>query len=549
MNWEKVFTNLKRLSLVLLLFVLVTVGVQAEESMGTPEAKAEYIKGEALMGKGSYPEAAEFFRKAIEIDPNYGEAHSNFLFTYRQMPKPPSSAEYKKYRDAKTITLIEIYNQWIKKSPKVAGFYFGLGDIYKETNLKLATQNLNKALKLDQKFARAWQSFALIADVSGDVKKQIEYYKKAAESAPDNPAYLFYYANTLENIDFPLFEKVSLQVAEKFPTHMRGAQALYWLGNHSLKNPQKAEMYLNKLLKQYPVNDFSWSSSGAGMLFRLHSKHSPEKALALAEEMVKTFKDENSKKMWQTAADYQKSVNQAKDLMKNNKHAEAFAILDKLTVPRFLLASDSQQLKNEALEGSGQVQTAYDNLVKQLVKAPTDNLRTIVNRLGTKLGKNQTQIEADVWQALDASLKPAKPFKLVNYATKKEVNLEDYRGKVVMINFWYPYCGPCRGENPSLDKVQKKIGRDKFEILAINVHTDEDEYVLPYLKGMKFDFVPLRGSQEFAEKDWNAYGYPTNYLIDPQGRMTARLGNVVGEENEHIFELQIRMMLERAGKK
>src|SRR5262249_40325514 len=120
-----------------------------------------------------------------------------------------------------------------------------------------------------------------------------------------------------------------------------------------------------------------------------------------------------------------------------------------------------------------------------------------------------------------------------------------YRGKVVLVSFWYPYCGPCRGENPSLQKVLRKVGPDQFVILAVNVHPPEDEFVLPYLKGNRFDFVPLRGNEEL-EKEWDVPGYPTSFLIDPQGRTIHRLvGPLRNAADERRFELQIRLLLER----
>ncbi|MBK7600313.1 MAG: TlpA family protein disulfide reductase [Acidobacteria bacterium] len=115
----------------------------------------------------------------------------------------------------------------------------------------------------------------------------------------------------------------------------------------------------------------------------------------------------------------------------------------------------------------------------------------------------------------------------------------------MLLNFWYPFCGPCRGENPSLQKVLKRVGMDKFAILAVNVYPAEDKFVMPYMKGNAFDFVPLHGNEEFAEKEWGARGYPTNFLIDPQGRTIYRLGPMRGEAEERRFELQIRLLLDR----
>ncbi len=531
-------------SFTLLLFIFAGPGANAEESKGTPEARVELVKGEKLAEKGEMGAAVEAFGKAIELDPNFARAHDSFIETTRMYLGPEIQPEgYEKYRAAQTGKLIGIYSKWAKKYPKTPSIFWGLAQLYETDNYAKAKANLEIALKLDPKFARAWQTFALIADVSGDPKKQTEYYKRAADSEPGDPSYLFYYGNTLRRTDPVRFEKISIEVADKFPTHFRGAQALYWLGYETSSSPDKSRSVLERLIRQYPVNDFSWSASGAQLLYGVYSKDEPEKALSFASDLAKQFKDEADKKTWQGIADYQQTINEAAGSIKEGKFASASAVLEKVVAPRSIGSNDLEFMKIEALVGAGQFQTAYDNTVKQFVKAPTDKLAAKMNVLGAKLGKTPVAIEKDLKMLLDAQLKPAKTLKLYNYATGKEVSLEDFRGKVVLLNFWYPYCGPCRGENPTLDRVQRKVGRDKFVILAVNVHPPEDEYVMPYMKGMKFDFVPLRGSSEFAEKEWAARGYPTNYLIDPEGRVGPRVGSVVGAEQERTFELQIRLML------
>jgi thiol-disulfide isomerase/thioredoxin len=154
-------------------------------------------------------------------------------------------------------------------------------------------------------------------------------------------------------------------------------------------------------------------------------------------------------------------------------------------------------------------------------------------------------VSADVRNALEAKAKPVKEFTLARYGDEKKMSLSDYRGKVVLLNFWYPFCGPCRGENPELQMVLAKYGPDNFVILAVNVHPEEDKFVLPYINGNKFGFIPLRGNLEFAEKEFQARGMPTNFLIDPQGRMVFKPGIIRGDEVRKL-ELQIEALLPRA---
>ena len=113
---------------------------------------------------------------------------------------------------------------------------------------------------------------------------------------------------------------------------------------------------------------------------------------------------------------------------------------------------------------------------------------------------------------------------------------------MVLLNFCYPLCGPWRGENPNLQKVLEKY-KDKFVILAVNVHPDEGKYVLPYTNGNRFGFVPLKSNMEFAEKEFQARGMPSNFLIDPEGRIVYKPGVTQGQDEVRKLELQIESLL------
>lgn len=135
-----------------------------------------------------------------------------------------------------------------------------------------------------------------------------------------------------------------------------------------------------------------------------------------------------------------------------------------------------------------------------------------------------------------------------DYPDGKTVSLADYRGKVVLVNFWYPSCGPCRGEFPTLQRVLDKYKGQGFVILALNVLPEEDAFVMPYMRNNHFTFRPLKTTTDWAEKTYNARGFPTNALIDAQGRIVFKPGVVRGAEEERTFELQVQALLRQARK-
>jgi tetratricopeptide (TPR) repeat protein len=531
-------------------FLLGGAMAQAQESAGTPAAKAAFEQGEAARKKQDFAKAAEFYRKAIDLDPNYVEAHSRFLFMSKvavtssvksDLPEEERSKQIKLAGDAKNRELIALYEGWAQKDPKNPSYQWALGDLYEYKDYDRVEQYTLNAVRLDPKFARAYQTLALISDVRGDHKKQLEYLKKSVDASPQDASYAFYYADALSNSNPALYRKKAIEVAERFPNHERGAQSLYWLAFDTDNTDEKIAIY-ERLKSSFPPEKFSWSEDGMTGLFDAYAKTDPQKALALAEEMNKSSTNERTKKSWQERASYQQNLLQARAFIAEKKYTEAAALLEKTALPRSMNADALHLAKAEALDGAGQTDKAYEGLLKLVSTEPTDALHAAFTKYGTKLNKSADQINSDVRGALEAKAKPVKEFSLARYGDEKQVSLADYRGKVVLLNFWYPFCGPCRGENPQLQKVLAKYGPDKFVILAVNIFPEQDKFVLPYIRGNKFGFIPLRGSEEFAEKEFKASGMPTNFLIDPQGRIVFKPGIIRGDEMRKL-ELRLEAIL------
>jgi thiol-disulfide isomerase/thioredoxin len=115
-----------------------------------------------------------------------------------------------------------------------------------------------------------------------------------------------------------------------------------------------------------------------------------------------------------------------------------------------------------------------------------------------------------------------------------------------MLNFWYPSCGPCRGEFPTLQRVLDKNKDRGFEILSLNVLPEEKAFVMPYLTKNRFTFRALETTTEWAEKTYAARGFPTNLLIDADGRIMFKPGIIRSPREQRTFELQIEALLARA---
>jgi len=96
----------------------------------------------------------------------------------------------------------------------------------------------------------------------------------------------------------------------------------------------------------------------------------------------------------------------------------------------------------------------------------------------------------------------------------------DYRGRVVLLNFWASWCPPCREEFPSLERLQQALGGRDFSVLGIAV-ADNEAAVGRFLEGRRPAFDVLLDDERKTAADYRAAGVPVTYLLDRQGRLLA----------------------------
>ncbi len=105
----------------------------------------------------------------------------------------------------------------------------------------------------------------------------------------------------------------------------------------------------------------------------------------------------------------------------------------------------------------------------------------------------------------------------------KVVSLSDYRGKVVLVNFWASWCPPCREEMPLFKRVYEKYKKKGFEILAVSTDSSVDP-VKKFVKEHGISFTVLMDDGKVSST-YGIQGLPTSFLIDRDGRiLKVRLG-------------------------
>lgn len=436
------------------------------------------------------------------------------------------------------------YAVWMKKYPKSAMVPYSIAKAYLDEESPKAKPYLLKAVAIDPKFTEAWGGLWTDGERWGDFTVSRNYLAKAAASDPSNPIYAFYFASSFNDIDEAKWREMSLDVAKRFPAHERGAQALYWLAVRSKKTADKLK-YFELLHNSYAPEKFNWSSSGMSFYFNILLSEDPQAAVALAQEMAKNEKEE--KKQWPDLVLQAQTVARARVLLDQKKGAEALTILKQLKLSKYSqFKKNLSLLKAQADDIAGNTNAAYDSLIVAFAKAPEVALKSAISGYGSKLGKNESAVDADIWRCLDAVSQVATPFNgLKRYLTAGEASLADYKGKVVLLTYWFPGCGPCRGEFPHFENVVKKFKGQDLEYLGINIVSKQNDYVRPFMKGSGYSFTPLEEIQGRAKGNLdNRNAAPMNFLIDQDGRLIFSDFRTDGD-TEADLELMIKLLLER----
>ena len=110
----------------------------------------------------------------------------------------------------------------------------------------------------------------------------------------------------------------------------------------------------------------------------------------------------------------------------------------------------------------------------------------------------------------------------------KEVSLNEFRGKYVLLNFWATWCGPCKIEMPSLETLYQRFKNKNFEMLAISNDMYGATVVKAFVKANKINFPVLLDQQLKASNKFGVISLPSTFMINPKGKI---IGAILGAEN------------------
>ena len=134
--------------------------------------------------------------------------------------------------------------------------------------------------------------------------------------------------------------------------------------------------------------------------------------------------------------------------------------------------------------------------------------------------------------------------KLADFTLKtlegETVNLRGFEGqKVVIVNFWATWCGPCRHEIPDFNEVYSRYRERGVEILGISVDQDSETVVPPFLRSYPMTYPVLLGSPELTYQ-YGIRGLPTTFIIDRSGKIASR---IIGMTSAARLESELAKLL------
>ncbi|MDR1930145.1 MAG: TlpA family protein disulfide reductase [Treponema sp.] len=114
------------------------------------------------------------------------------------------------------------------------------------------------------------------------------------------------------------------------------------------------------------------------------------------------------------------------------------------------------------------------------------------------------------------------------------VSLRDYRGRVVFLNIWATWCGPCRAEMPSMEFLYRRYKDRGLELLALNLQESRRE-VESFMRDNKLTFPAALDQDGSIGNRYGIRAIPTTFILDRQGRVVLRLAGSVNWNNPDIF--------------
>ncbi len=102
------------------------------------------------------------------------------------------------------------------------------------------------------------------------------------------------------------------------------------------------------------------------------------------------------------------------------------------------------------------------------------------------------------------------------------ISLSEYKGNVVLVNFWATWCPPCKEEIPAFNQVRNSLHDQGFEILGISLDEGGPGVVVPFAQEYAISYPLMMGNQAVTQSYGGIRGIPTSFLVDREGRIVEK---------------------------
>lgn len=128
---------------------------------------------------------------------------------------------------------------------------------------------------------------------------------------------------------------------------------------------------------------------------------------------------------------------------------------------------------------------------------------------------------------------PAKDFTIQD--SDHQVSLNQFRGQIVIVNFWATWCPPCEQELPSLIDMQNRLRGRGVAVLGVSIDVDGDAYHR-FLTQRGVNFVTVRDPERKIPDMYGTYGWPESYIIDRQGVLRRKIIGPINWDSPEIMQ-------------
>jgi len=214
------------------------------------------------------------------------------------------------------------------------------------------------------------------------------------------------------------------------------------------------------------------------------------------------------------------------------------------------LSSGGSKVYMQIIDGAGDGYHVRSNASDAEVKLSME-LPLKISKAINRLGKTRVSVDSERKRFSDSWEITPVPESIVPYPTNalapvlelsdtegNEHKLDDYRGKVVVLNFWASWCPPCIDEIPSLERLQNAFSKNKLLVLTLNIGEEKNE-IETFMKKLSTKLPVLLNLDGSTVKRWKVIAFPTTFIIDREGRIAyAYFGGLEWDAPDVVKQLQ-----------